>query len=57
VHGTVNNYFSRNDKVLSVLYQVAELGSKPIGLGGIPTKAKRLFTVEGVEGAGASVTG
>ena len=42
VHGTVNNYFSRNDKVLSVLYQVAELGSKPIGLGGIPTKAKNL---------------
>lgn len=42
VQGTVYNYFSRNDKVLSVLYQVAELGSKPIGLGGIPTKAKNL---------------
>ena len=42
VQGTVYNYFSRNDKVLSVLFQVAELGSKPIGLGGIPTKAANL---------------
>lgn len=42
VQGTVTNYFSRNDKVLSVLYQLAELGSKPIGLGGIPTKAANL---------------
>jgi pimeloyl-ACP methyl ester carboxylesterase len=39
VQGTIYNYFSRNDKVLSVLYQLAELGSKPIGLGGIPTRA------------------
>ena len=52
VQGTIYNYFSRNDKVLSVLYQLAELGSKPIGLGGAePSQdmpARQL--VDGLEG-------
>ena len=40
VDGTIRNYYSTNDKVLSALYRVAEGGTKAIGCEGIPTTSR-----------------
>jgi len=42
VHGAIYNYHSRNDMVLKLLFQVAELGSRPVGLAGIGIKDKKI---------------
>jgi len=46
VSNTVWNYFSSSDKVLSVLYKVAELGDTAIGSRGIPTKLKKIRNID-----------
>lgn len=46
VDGTIYNYFSKNDKVLSALYRVAEAGTKAIGSEGIPTRSAKVKNVD-----------
>ena len=46
VGGTIYNYFSKNDRILSALYRVAEGGTKAIGAEGIPTKSPRVKNVD-----------
>ena len=53
VDGTVYNYFSKNDKVLSALYRVAEGGTKAIGCEGIPVKSSKLKNVDVSKKVGA----
>lgn len=42
VEGAVYNYWSRNDQVLSRLYRLGELGSRPLGLVGFKTQSPKL---------------
>ena len=46
VEGTIHNYFSKNDKILSALYRVAEGGTKAIGSEGIPTTSRKVKNVD-----------
>lgn len=44
--GTIHNYFSKNDKILSALYRVAERGAKAIGAEGIPSTSRKVKNVD-----------
>jgi pimeloyl-ACP methyl ester carboxylesterase len=46
VEGTIYNYFSKNDRILSSLYRVAEGGTKAIGSEGIPVKSPKVKNVD-----------
>ncbi|HAS08934.1 MAG TPA: DUF726 domain-containing protein [Acidimicrobiaceae bacterium] len=53
VEGTIYNYFSKNDKVLSALYRVAEAGTKAVGCEGIPVKSPQVKNVDVSKKVGA----
>ena len=46
VEGSIHNYFSANDKILSAVYRVAEAGTKAIGCEGIPTTSRKVKNVD-----------
>lgn len=46
VEGTIYNYFSKNDKILSAVYRAAEAGTKAVGCEGIPTKSRKVKNVD-----------
>ena len=53
LEGTVYNYFSKNDKILSALYRVAEGGTRAIGCEGLPMKSPRVKNVDVSKKVGA----
>jgi len=46
VEGSIQNYYSTNDRILSALYRVAEAGTKAIGCEGIPTSSRKVKNID-----------
>jgi pimeloyl-ACP methyl ester carboxylesterase len=53
VEGTIHNYFSTNDKILTAVYRAAEAGTKAIGCEGIPTSSRKVKNVDVSKAVGA----
>ncbi len=46
VDGSIHNYYSSNDKILSALYRVAEAGRMSIGCEGIPSASRKVKNID-----------
>lgn len=46
VEGSIKNYYSTNDRILSAVYRAAEAGTKAVGCEGIPTKSRKVRNVD-----------